>query len=126
MEINRIYPRNRRIPGRATGATFFDLRWTSGRVGIRDGHFQSLSSAIKFLKHHVRQIPLSERSSLSAELFAEIRRAIGSCGRISLGRCVGEKSLQELFERAEYAWNNLEQEDDDQKVFVPDVIDPRN
>ena len=67
---------------------------------------------------------MSERGSLSAELFAEIRKPIGSLGRISLGNCVGEKSLQELFERAELAWNELEHESDDQRVFVPDVIDP--
>lgn len=85
--------------------------------------FQSLRIAIKFLKHRLNEIPLSERSSLSAELFAEIRKPIGSLGRISLGSCVGERSLPELFEVAESRWNELEHGDDDKKVFVFDVID---
>src|SRR5688500_10339970 len=126
MDVRLIYPRNRKIAGRATGTAWFELKWPSGRFTRRDNQFQSLASAIKFLKHHLKQIPLSERDSLSAELFAEIRKPIGSLGRVSLGNCIGERSLPELYKNAEDAWNQLEHEDDDQKVKIPDVIDPLN
>jgi hypothetical protein len=124
MDVKLIYARNRRIPGRATGTAYFDLKWPSGRISKRDVQFGGLASAIKFLKHRLKEIPASERDSLSAELFAEIRKPVGSLGRVSLGSCVGERSLSELFKNAETAWTQLEHECDDQKVRIPDVIDP--
>jgi hypothetical protein len=122
VQVKRILSRNRQIPGKATGTTYFDLRWPSGRISKRDEQFHGLKAAIKFLQHRLRDIPQAERNSLSANLYAEVRKSSGGLGRISLGSCVGEKSLADLFEQAEVIWNELEHEDDNQKTFVPDVI----
>ena len=123
MQVGKIYPRNRRIAGRTTGTVFFDLRWSNGRITKRDVQFQTLKSAIKFLTDRLKYIPDSDKDSLEATLFAEIRKPIGSMGRISLATCIGEKSLPELFAQAESVWKELEHEDGDQKLVIPDVVD---
>lgn len=123
MKIKLVYPRRRRLSGRATGTAYFNLRWSSGSVTKRDVQFGSLASAIKFLKHRLKEIPLSERDSLFAELFAEVRKPTGGLGRFSLGTCIGETSLSGLFQRAEAAWNQLEREHDHQKLKVASTID---
>ena len=123
MHAKRIFARNRRIPGRATGTTYFDLKWSSGRVSKRDIQFQGLKSAINFLNHRLKDIPQNERDSLTATLYAEVRKPGGGLGRLTLGSCIGEKSLADLFARSFSIWRELEHEEGDQKTFVPDVID---
>src|SRR3954467_10374757 len=81
VQVKRILSRNRQIPGKATGTTYFDLRWPSGRISKRDEQFHGLKAAIKFLQHRLRDIPQAERNSLSANLYAEVRKSSGGLGR---------------------------------------------
>lgn len=101
---------------------FFDLMWSNGRITKRDVQFQSLESAIRFLKERLKYVPEEDLESLKAEIFAEVRKPIGSMGRVSLASCVGAHSLPELIKEAEHVWNELEHENDDQKVFVPSDV----
>jgi hypothetical protein len=123
MRANRIVSRNRRVAGRATGYTFFTLRWPGGEFSQRCAYATRLEATIRLFRERLRLVPPTEREFATAHLDAEVRKARGGVRRIALASWTGEQSLPEFFRAARLAWSRLPKEHDDQKRVVPDEID---
>jgi hypothetical protein len=122
MQASRILSRNRRVEGRATGYSFFTLRWPSGEFSQRCSYSTRLDAAIRLFTERLRLVPPSERLFATAHLDAEVRRARGGVRRIPLASWTGKQPLPEFFRSARVAWSRLSKERDDQKRVISDKI----
>lgn len=116
----RIIARNRRIPGRATGALFVVLTWPNGHDSF---YANSVPTATRVFTERLRLVPLEERDLVSAHFDAEVRKARGGCVRVKLAVWKGTDPLPQFFQTARSAWRRLPKEYDDQRKTSPVSID---
>ena len=123
MRVNRVIQRNRRIPGRATGHTFFVIRWPTGALGDRCPYSTNLVATFRIFKQKLRLVPPEEIEHVVAHVDAVIRKPGGGFKRVPIASWRGTQPLPEFFHAARLAWNRLPKEHDDEKKFVPDEVD---
>lgn len=113
LPLKPFGPRNRRIPGRATGHLSFVLKWSSGKLSQTCSHSTSLGSAIRLFTERLRQVPFMERESAIAHMDAEVRKARGGVRRVTLASWSATQPLPEFFRAARSQWKRLPKEYDD-------------
>src|SRR5436190_21993265 len=122
MQINRVISRNRRVPGRATGYSFFVIKWPSCMLSERCPHSTTLDYTIRKFSQSLRLVPPTERDSVTAHVDAGIRTERGGVRRVTLASWVGTQPLPEFFRLVRLAWRLLPKEHDDQVRTVSDEI----
>jgi len=122
MLVNRVIRRNRRIPGRATGYTFFVIRWPSGSVSDHCPYSTNLVASFRIFKQKLRMVPPEELERSIARVDAGIRKWGGGCKRVPIASWRGTQPLPEFYQAARLAWNRLPKEHDDDGKLVPDEI----
>jgi hypothetical protein len=112
MQINRIIPRNKKMPDRAAGYIFFVLKWPSG--ALTDGYVLSIEHAIRLFKMRLTFVPPTERELATAYFDVQTRKARGGLKRAKLASWTGSRPLPEFFQAARKAWRDMPKEYDDQ------------
>ncbi len=123
MHAKRILARNRRIPGRATGYSFFVMSWPSGEFSQRSAHSKSIDSTIRLFTKRLDLVPVEERELVVAHIDAAVRKQRGGVRHVWLASWTGTQPLAEFFRAARLAWKRLPKEYDDQPRRISDEID---
>jgi hypothetical protein len=111
MQIRKSLPRNKKVPGRAAGFIFIEIKWPSGAISAFSP--PNVQSAIRLFTHRLDAIPPAEREVATASFKVEIRRERGGLRRVEFARWSGDQKLGDFFRRARAAWKQVPKEYDD-------------
>ncbi len=117
MLAKRRVSRSRRIPNRATGHLSFAARWPSG--GASASFATGFGHLIRLFENRLRQVPIAERSSITAHFDATVRKVGGGEKRVTLAKWTAAEPLPQFYRTARVAYRQLPKEHDDQDYFVP-------